>query len=308
MAYTTDFAPGFPTLYEKSWLLQTQQKSARTRPYVRTYDVQGGSRRFGKTGKLEPTAITVRYGDTNPGEATVDYRTLKTNHFKVPIRLDRIDMVRMAETGDLRNPTIQNQQAAYGRSWDKALYDGITGVAWGGEHGDVSIPWDTAYEVPVGYVYSGSTVNSGLTFAKLMRVIELFGINNVSGQDIEDTSPIVGLVTQRQITDLMQETRLTSHDYQAVKPLAGYPNMFDVLGIRLVVLDSNIIRKDSGDIRECVFYATEHVAFGISDNFMTSVDKLIDGNMDTQLWASWSVGATRLNDEGVVKVFCDESP
>lgn len=309
MAYTTANVPaGIPFLYESGWLLERQQKSARARAYVDTYSVNGLSKRFNLAGKVESTAITSRLGETNPAEATADYRTLKVGFHKVPIILDRHEMMQFAEIGDMRSPTLRNQMHAYGRSWDKTLYDGITGAAWGGEQGDVSIPWSSANEIGVNYVYSGSPANSGLTFAKLTEVLDRFGDANVTGQDVEDSAPIIGLVTQRQITDLRHEQKLTSGDYQVIKPLAGFPNMYDVLGIRLVVIDGNIIRKDGNDIRECVFYARDSVAFGVAEEFMSRVEELPTREYHYQLYAEWGLGATRIYDEGVVKVFCDESP
>lgn len=308
MAYTTANVPaGLPYQYEAGWLLEKQQKSARARAYVDTYPVTGLSRRFNKAGKISSTVIAGRYGDTNPGEATADYRTLKVVPHKAPIRLDAREMMQLAEIGDMRTPTIKNQMAAYGRSWDRTLYEGITGTAWGGEQGDVAVPWNTDNDVAVNFVYSGSPANSGLTFSKLTEVLDRLGDAHVTGQDVEDSAPIIGLVTQRQITDLRHEIKLTSGDYQAIKPLAGFPNMYDVLGIRLVCIGGDIIRTSS-DVRECVFYARDSVAFGITEEFNTSIDRLIEGNMDWQLWASWFIGATRIEDAGVIKVYCDESP
>lgn len=306
MAYSTDQIAGWPYLYKEGFMQALQQKSSRARAYVTTTPVNGRSERFGKIDKITAERITTEYGETNPSKVAVDWRTLNVAFSKSAKRLDRRTMLQLASVGSLQNPTVQAQYSAAGRDFDATLVTGLLGVAYEGEFGQTPVPFPTSQEIAVNYNYNGGTGNTGLTFDKLNRVDEMMGVANVAGQDIEGGSNIIGLITHKQLTDLRNEIKLTSHDYQAIKPLAT-GNMYDVMGKTLICLDPALLPYDPATgIRQCVFYAKDHVMFGIAENPVSMVDQLIDGNYDWQLYLEWGWGATRLFDEAVVKVFCDE--
>ena len=46
------------------------------------------------------------------------------------------------------------------------------------------------------------------------------------------------------------------------------------------------------------------VALGIGKDIMTSIDPLPGKNYSVQVYARMSIGATRLEDEGVVEIAC----
>jgi hypothetical protein len=49
------------------------------------------------------------------------------------------------------------------------------------------------------------------------------------------------------------------------------------------------------------------VVFGIAENPQAWVDELPTKRHDVQLRTEWGWGATRLDDEGVIEIPCDES-
>lgn len=309
MAYSTDIPAAFPALYQDGWIDALQQKSARSRPYVTTYRVNGLSRRFQKVGKSSTTAITTRFGETNPHEIGIDYRTLSIGFKKDAIRLDKREMIQLGEIGDLRTPALNAMKFGFFRDMDATLVNGLIGTAYEGPTGNIPVAFPASQEIPVGYVYSGSAVNSGLTYDKINRIIEMFANANVTGQDVEGYSNIVLFITARQLTDLRNQDRFVNSRYVDIKPIANPGgNIYELMGITLVVLDQSLLPKDANDIRTCVAYAKEYAAFGVAEDMDFHIDQLIDGNYDWQLYAEAGWGATRLFDEGVIKVFCDESP
>lgn len=310
MAYSTDIPASFPALYEDGWMDALQQKTARSRPYMNTYRVNGLNRRFQKVGKSSVTTITTRFGETNPHEIGIDYRSLSIAFKKDAIRLDKREMIQLAEIGDLRTPALNAMRYAFFRDMDATFVNGLIGTAYEGPTGNTPVTFPASQEIPVGYVYSGSTANSGLTYDKINRIIEMMGAAQVTGQDVEGYSNIVLFITPRQLTDLRNQDRFINSRYVDIKPIANPGgNIYEVMGITLVVLDPSLLPKDAAtDIRTCVAYAKEYAAFGIAEEMDFHIDRLIDGNYDWQLYAEAGWGATRLFDEAVIKVYCDESP
>lgn len=309
MAYSTDIPAAFPYLYQQGWLDALQQKSARSRPYVTTYTVNGLSRRFQKVGKSSTTAITARYGDTNPHEIGIDYRTLTVGFKKDAIRLDKREMIQLGEVGDLRTPALNAMRYGFWRDMDATLVNGLIGTAYEGATGQTAVAFLSSQEIAANYVYSGSPANSGLTFDKINRIIEMMGIAQVTGQDVEGYSNIVLLITPRQLTDLRNQDRFVNSRYVDIKPIANPGgNIYEIMGITLVVLDPSLLPKDGNDVRTCIAYAKEYAAFGVAEDMDFHIDQLVDGNYDWQLYAEAGWGATRLFDEGVIKVYADESP
>lgn len=309
MAFTNNLPEFFPLMYKAGWIQALQQKSARSRPYVNIVPMNGRLELFGKIGKSVATKITTRFGETNPDELVTDQRALKVGFSKIAKRIDRREMLQMVDRGTLQGAGITSMIHAAHRDFDATLVAGINGPAFEGEFGDTSVPFPAGQEIAVNYVNTGSPTNTGATFDKVLRIKEMMGEANVSGQDVEGNSNIVWLITHRQLTDLLNIDKFTNGFYQNIKPLAGPGEIYTLMGITIVVLDPLLLPIDAGtDIRTTLVYAKDYVMFGVAEDITTEVDRLIDGNYDWQLYAEWGWGATRIFDEAVIRVYADESP
>ncbi len=303
----SDILPtAFPRLYDRQWRQALQQKSSRSRPYVNVVPMNGKSKRFHKITKSTPVAITTRFGTTNPDELLYDYRTLFVSFWKDAKRVDKREAMMLGEIGGPQESIIMAQRMAANRNFDQTLVNGLLGDAYEGENGTSNVALPSTYDIPANYIKGGTGSNSGLTFAKVLRIKELMGLNNISGQSVEGSANIILLCTHAQLTDLLTEEKFTSDRYQSIKPLAGDGEIYSLLGITIVPLDASLLPVDSGGIRTCVAYSKEHVIVGMAEDIITKVDQLVDGNYDWQLYAEWGWGATRIYDEGVIRVYCDE--
>lgn len=308
MAYQS-INTAFPVLYEAQWRQALQQMSSRTAAYVNTTPVNGKYKRFHKFEKSEMVPITVRMGTTNPNELGVEYRSLRTSFFKDAKRVDRREAMQLGELGGPQAAIQQAQRMSAQRNRDQVLINGLLGPSWEGEDGTTSTPFPATQSIPANFITgapSGSGSNTGLIFDKLLRVKELFGAANINGQSVEGGSNIIGLITHRQLTDLLSTEKWTSGFYQNTKPLGGDGNIYNILDMTLVCLDPALLPVDSGGVRQCVFYSKDHVVFGVSEDIIARASELVDGNYDWQLYVECGWGATRLYDEGVLKVLCDE--
>ena len=151
------------------------------------------------------------------------------------------------------------------------------------------------------YVFSGSTANSGLTLAKLTRAAYILDKNEVE----KEGRYIV--VTAKQLNDLLTNVvEIKSTDYNNVKALVdGTVTRF--MGFEFV--QTELLPLDSGtDVRTCVAYQRDGLAFGIGMDKSVKIDIRADLNHTVQIRTVLMIGATRLEEERVVLIACDESP
>ena len=125
------------------------------------------------------------------------------------------------------------------------------------------------------------------------------------GQDMTGQGPTPSRViacSSKQLTNLYGTTEIKNIDYNSVKALAeGQINTF--LGFRFI--RSERLAK-SGTTRYAVAWCKPAVALGIGKDIVTSIDTLPTKNYSVQVYARMSIGAVRLEDEGVVEIGCFE--
>lgn len=307
MAFDSTIPDGFPSLYADSWRLELQQLQARLSPFVNIETIHGEGKRFQRLPKVTARQITERFGDSNPDDIDVEYRWLYVNFKDSAHILDRREQIQLGSVGSPHHDILRLQKAAAYRDMDKTLIDGVRGTVQSGKTGGTPITLPSAQQIAVDFVDSGSTANSGLTFAKLLEVATKFGISQVYGQDIENTSQACIVVGPRQVKDLLLEEKMTSADYGIRRLMDG--QVVSAFGLAIKSVDPDLLPYASGtDIRTCVAFARDSVAFGVAENPMAWVDELPTKRHDIQLRTEWGWGATRLDDEGVIDVACDESP
>lgn len=307
MAFDSVIPDGFPDLYTDQWRLELQQLQSRLAPFVDIVPMNGEGKRFQRLPKVNKRNITTRFGDTNPEDIDVEYRWLYVNFKDCAHRLDRREALQLGAVGSPHSEILKLQAAEAGRDMDETLVDDIIGTIQSGKTGSGSITLPSAQTIAVDYVDSGATANSGLTFAKLLEVATRFGVSQVFGQDAEMRSQAAIAISPRQLKNLLLEEKLTSADYGLRRLMSG--EVVAAFGLAIKVVDPNILPYNSGtDVRTCVAWARNSVKFGVAENPTAFVDELPEKRHDIQLRTEWGWGATRLDDEGVISVLCDESP
>jgi hypothetical protein len=308
MAYDNIIPDGFPTQYSDEWRLGLQQRASRLQAYVDHEPIAGEGKRYQKVKPTSSRKIITRFGDTNPDEAELEFRWLYVDFDDSASIVDRRDAILLGSIGSPHNAILKNQLASAGRSMDSALINGIIGTVQGGKKGEISYPFLASQIVAVNYVYTGTPANSGLTFDKLLEIGRRFGINDVTGQDVENQSEVTVCITHNQIPDMLHDLRFTSSDYSEIRRLYD-GKVINLLGCAIKCVSPSILpHDDNTDIRTCVAYARSEVVFGTAESPQSWVDVLPSKKHNVQIRSEWGWGATRLSDEGVIKILCDESP
>jgi hypothetical protein len=178
------------------------------------------------------------------------------------------------------------------RSRDSIIVEAALGTAYTGKTGTTPIVLPSSQKLVVNA--------SGMTLDKLMAAKELFGINEI---DEEDGEELFISMTSTQITNLLNDEKLTNQDYATVKALMkGEIDTF--MGFTFV--KSQRLNK-IGTTRECFAWAKSGILLAQGTAPITEIDRLPGKRYSTQVYRSEGFGATRMEEEKVVQIDCLEA-
>jgi hypothetical protein len=282
--------------YGNNFRILYQQKQARLRPWCQIEaGIVGQSKSTERMGKAEAYDITSRHADTKFVEVPHSRRWLDLGDKGWAELIDKLDKVRLL--ADPTNGYAALAMAALNRQQDDAIYTAARGNARSNS-GLVSLP--SAQKLAVG--------GASLTLAKLLAAKEILDGNEVDddaslaadGQGATPSRVIV--VNAKMLTNLYGTTEIKSIDYNSVKALAqGTIDTF--LGFKFVRTE-RVVKDATATTGYAMAWAKSCVALGIGQEINTSVDRRPDKNNAYQVFADMSIGATRLEDEGVVEIAC----
>jgi hypothetical protein len=186
---------------------------------------------------------------------------------------------------------------AMGRAMDEVIVDAMRGTSQTGETGS------TAVVLPAGQKIAVAA--TGLTIPKLVGAKKL-----LDNSDLPEDGRYIA-VTSEQIEDLLNNTLVTSADFNTVKALVqGEVNTY--LGFNFIRVDglridgTKILPFITGSDRAVMVWQRDQVVLGIGANPNARISERADKNYATQVFYSMSVGATRMQEVGVVEVACLE--
>lgn len=278
----------FVEQYKSNVFHLAQQKGSRLRDAVRTETVTGKSHYFERIGSVAAQKRTSRHADTPRMDTPHSRRKVTMDDYDWADLIDQEDKVRM-----LISPQSEYAMAgawAMGRAMDDAVIGAASGNAFGGVSGGTSIALPASQKIAVG--------GTGLTIAKLIEAKEI-----LDGNDVDPDEPRFMIVTSKQMTNMLNETKITSADYASVKAL--------VQGQIGTFLGFNFIRTErlavdgSGD-RSVLAFCRSGIGLAVGADVSTRISERADKNYATQVFLSMTIGATRVEDEKVVEVACTE--
>jgi len=281
---STQITTAFVEQYSSNVQMLSQQKGSLLRDKVRLESVTGKNAFFDQIGSVTATVRTTRHSDTPQADTPHSRRRVSLVDYEFADLVDDLDKVRM-----LVDPTSSYAQAAayaMGRAMDDAIITAATGSA------DTGVAGRTAVALPAGQIIA-ETGTTGMTIAKLREAKEIIDL-----ADVDPSLPRHIIVSPKQISDLLGTTEVTSSDFNSVKALAqGDVNSF--LGFNFVV--SNRLAVAS-QIRDCVAFVGDGIALAVGKDSTARIDERSDKGYATQVYYSAAFGATRMEEEKVVKI------
>lgn len=302
MAYTvtTKIPEFFTTEFSTNWEHLCQQKIAKLREFLSITTVNGKEKSFNQIGPVEMTKITTRAGDTNVTDTAMTKRWLRPEPYEKADVLDEWDSEQLGVISLPQSDLIQAHAMGYARALDKVALAAAVGTAYTGQTGTTSTALPSGQKVAVDFVESGTAATSGLTIGKLRQAKYILDSNNVDEED-----PRIIAVSAKQLQDLLKTTEVTSEDYNTVKALvAGQIDTF--LGFRFRLVNKDFFAYTAGTgVRNIVAYAKSGIKLSDSGR-KVYVDVRPDKSHALQIRTVAMIGATRMEEEKVVEIACDE--
>lgn len=292
---STQVTTAFVQQYAANVMMLAQQKGSKLREAVRVENVTGKQAFFDQIGATAARRRTSRHSDTPRMDTPHTRRRCSVEDFDWADIIDQEDKLRM-----LIDPTstyAKSAANAMGRAIDEVIVDAIRGTAYTGEGGS------TAVVLPAGQKIAVAA--AGLTLAKLISAKKLMDAADIEGEDRFIA------VTSEQLEDLLNNTTVTSADFNTVKALVqGEVETF--LGFKFIRVDgvridgTKILPFITGADRAVVAWQKEQVVLGLSAEPQARISERADKNYATQVFYSMSAGAARMQEAGVVEVACLE--
>jgi len=285
---STQITTAFVQQFSANIQMLSQQMGSLLRTAVDVESVNGEKAFFDQVGAASAVLRTSRHADTPLVDTPHSRRMVTMSDYEYADLIDDQDKVRL-----LVDPTSTYSRAAaaaMGRAMDDVVIAAALGTAQTGKDGSTSTALPSGQKVAHG--------SAGLTIAKLLSAKEILDANSV---DPSITRHIV--VSPKQISDLLNNTTVTSSDFNTVKALAqGELNTF--VGFNFIV--SNRLTTDSNSDRQVIAFASDGIKLAVGKEPSARIDERADKSYATQVYYCQSVGATRMEEEKVVEIACNE--
>lgn len=279
---TTSFVNEFKSTIEHL----VQQQQSRLRPAVRVEFQKGKTAFYDQLGKVTAQKRTTRHGDTPRIDTPHKRRAVSLVDYEVADLIDRQDMVRTLN--DPSNPYVQAFVASLNRTMDDVLIEAALGDAYTGENGDTAVALPTAQKIVAD--------SEGFTLAKLKKALKILKTNEAD----EDELYVVWTYAQEE--EFLGENQVASVDYNTQRVLVdGSVDAF--LGFKFIRVERLPITSTT---RSCFAFAKSGLLLALGEDVNARITERDDKSYATQVYASMSVGATRMQEEKIVQIDCDE--
>ena len=279
----------FVEQYKSNVFHLAQQKGSRLRDAVRTETVTGKSHFFERIGDTAALKRTSRHSDTPRVDTPHSRRKVTMDDYDWADLIDQEDKVRM-----LISPQSEYAMSgawAMGRAMDDAIISAASGNAFGGVSGGTTVALPSGQKI----VHA----SAGLTLTKLISAKEI-----LDAADTDPDEPRYMVVSAKQLSDLLGSTTITSADFNSVKALVqGELDTF--LGFNFI--RSERLETDSNSDRLVLGFCQSAIGLALGRDIETRISERADKNYATQVFLSMTIGATRVEDEKVVQIACQES-
>jgi len=232
-----------------------------------------------------------RHEDTPLTEVPFSRRRVTFNTYRAVDLIDNPDRVKMAK--DPTSPTMKQLMAAMNRQKDDVIISAALGSAYSVNASDTA----SAVSLPSGQQIANA--GTDLTLAKLLTAKKKLLANDVDPNE----EPMYVIVGPDQLEALLNVTTNTSIDFNSVRALMN-AEIDTWCGFKFII--STRLAK-SGNIRSCFAWAKSGLGLAMNGTPNIRISERSDKNYSTQVFVECSLGATRIEDEKVVQIDCDES-
>ena len=282
----------FESQFSDNFIHLASQKASKLAGAVRMEQVNDAKQFFfDRMDTVSMVQSVSRHEDTPLTEVPFSRRRVTFNTYRAVDLIDNPDRVKMAK--DPTSPTMKQLMAAMNRQKDDVVISAALGSAYSVNSADSA----SAVSLPSGQ----QIVNGGtdLTLAKLLEAKKKLLSNDVDPAE----EPMYVVVGPDQLEALLSVTTNTSVDFNSVRALMN-AELDTWCGFKFII--STRLAK-VGNIRSCFAWAKSGIGLAMNGTPNIRISERSDKNYSTQVFVECSMGATRIEDEKVVQIDCDES-
>ena len=284
---STQITTAFVEQYSANIQMLSQQMGSLLRDAVRNESVVGKDAYFDQIGKVTAILKTSRHSDTPQIDTPHSRRRVSLADYEFADLIDQQDKVRL-----LIDPTSSYAKAA-AYAMGRAMDDVIIAAALGSANTGVS--GGTAVALPAGNIVAAG--GTGMTIAKLTSAKQIL--------DAGDVDPSIKrhiVVSPAEIADLLNNTTVTSSDFNTIKALVqGEIDSF--MGFKFHV--SNRLVDNGAANTQCIAFAEDGILLGVGKDVTARIDERADKSYATQVYYCQTIGATRMEEAKVVSVLAN---
>jgi hypothetical protein len=284
---STTISTAFVQQFSSNIAMLSQQMGSLLRSSVDVESVNAEKAFFDQVGVAAAVARTTRNSDTPLMDTPHTRRMVTMTDYEYADLIDSQDKIRM-----LADPTstyARAAAAAMGRAMDDVIIAAMYGAAKTGASGSTSVAFPSSQQIAHG--------SAGLTIAKLLEAKEILDANSV-----DPSIPRYLVASPKQMSDLLGTTQVTSSDFNTVKALVqGSVDSF--MGFKFI--SSNRL-PHNGTSRQVFAYAQDGLKCAIGKEPTAKIDERADKSYSTQIYYCQTLGATRMEEEKIVEIACNE--
>ena len=266
-----------------------QQKTSRLRGAVRVESISGADRAF--FDQMDVTSMSLRVGrdtDTVITDSPASRRMVTTATYDKASLVDKRDEDRVLNSPV--NAFTMSFAAAANRTIDDVIIAALFADAASGVAGAGTESFDSNFQIAAGA--------AGLTLAKIIEAKKL-----LMAAENDPSQRWYMLHSAKQLEDVLSDSTITSADYNSVKALVnGEINEF----MGFTWIHTERLGVDGASARRCAAYAQDSMLLGVTNDVTGRASIRNDKNDALQVAFTLDVGATRMDEKGVVEILCAE--
>lgn len=274
-------------------------KVSKLRGTVTVTDLRGKSARYDDYGETDMVEKTERFAPTPITQVDHQSRWIYSRTYNQGIGVDWQDVLRVL--ADPQNHYVERINRAINRKIDNAIITAFEATAKAGEAADVNKTFDTNMVVDVTVRDAGVTsADLGLNVAKLLKAGEL-----LDDAEVEPGEERYLLCPPRQMTSLLSSVKVQSADYNEIMALkTGKINKY--AGFTFINLPKKYLPVDGNSDDKCYFWVKSGMMMAMAKEPMVRIDPRPDLSYITQIYGALDFGVTRMNEQKVGYIECDD--
>ena len=287
---SSQITTAFVEQYSANIQMLSQQMGSLLRDAVRIESIVGKDAYFDQIGKVTAQLKVSRHSDTPQIDTPHSRRRCSLADYEFADLIDQQDKVRL-----LIDPTSSYAKAAayaMGRAMDDVIIAAALGTANTGVSGGTAVALPAANITAVGTGGANTMNIAKLALAK----------QKLDAGDVDPSIKRHIVVSPTEIQDLLNNTTVTSSDFNTVKALV-HGEIDSFMGFKFHV--SNRLTTNGAGNTQCIAFAEDGILLGIGKDVTARIDERSDKSYATQVYYCQTIGATRMEEAKVISVLAN---